>query len=77
MDGWDAEETLVEDQTPRSLEKAALEIVDGLCNEISIGKANGVLKGLDGLKVWRVKCRRLSRLLRRREWGFSLRCFFF
>jgi hypothetical protein len=50
-DGWDAEETLVEDQTPRSLEKAALKIVDELCNEISTGKANGVLKGLDGLKV--------------------------
>jgi hypothetical protein len=29
------------------LEKAALKIVDGLYNETCIGKANGVLKGLD------------------------------
>jgi hypothetical protein len=50
-DGWDAEATLVEDQTSRSLEKAALKNVDGLSNDISTGKANGVLKGLDGLKV--------------------------
>ena len=50
-DGWDAEETLVEDRKPRSLEKAALKIVDKPYNEISTGKANGVLKGLDGLKV--------------------------
>jgi hypothetical protein len=50
-DWWDADETLVELQTPRSLEKAALKMVDGLCNEISTGKANGVLKGLEGLKV--------------------------
>ena len=46
-DEWDAEATLVEDQTSRSLEKAALKIVDGLYSESSIGKANGVLKGLD------------------------------
>jgi hypothetical protein len=41
-DGWDAEATLVEDQTSR---------FDELSNDISTGKANGVLKGLDGLKV--------------------------
>jgi hypothetical protein len=50
-DGWDAEETLVEGQIPRSLEKAPLKIADGLYNEISTGKADGVLEGLDGLKV--------------------------
>ena len=50
-DGWDADETLIEDQAPRSLEKAGFEIIDGLYNEISAGKANGVLKGLNGLKV--------------------------
>lgn len=33
-DGWEVEEMLVEDQKPRSLEKAALNIVYGLYNEI-------------------------------------------
>jgi len=49
--GWDEEATLVEDQTSRSLEKAALKNADGFSNDISTRKANGVLKCLDGLKV--------------------------
>ena len=50
-DWWDEEETLIEDQTPRSLEKAALKIVDGVYNEFSTERANGALKDWDGLKM--------------------------
>jgi hypothetical protein len=42
---------LVEVLALGSLEKAALEIVNGFCNEISTRKTNGLLKALDGLKV--------------------------
>jgi hypothetical protein len=50
-DGWDAEATLVEDETPRPLEKAALKIVDGLTTKSLPEKRMGVPRGLDGLKV--------------------------
>jgi hypothetical protein len=50
-DGWDEEETLVEVLAPGSLEKTALEIVGGLCNEISTGKTDGLPKALGELKV--------------------------
>jgi hypothetical protein len=52
-DEWDADETLVEDQdqTPGSLEKTALKIVDGFYDEISTEKASGGLTDLDRLKV--------------------------
>lgn len=51
-DGWDEEVTLVEDQISRSLDTAALKNIDGLINDISAGKVEGVLKGLGGLKVF-------------------------
>ncbi|KAF1813279.1 hypothetical protein P152DRAFT_434214 [Eremomyces bilateralis CBS 781.70] len=50
-DEWDADETLVEVQTPRSLEKPDLKFVDGLCNEIPTVRANGARERLDGLKM--------------------------
>jgi hypothetical protein len=50
-DEWDADETLVEDESPRPLEKVALKIVDGLSAGISAGKANAVAKGFDRPKV--------------------------
>jgi hypothetical protein len=50
-DGWDPEETLVEDQSPHLLEKVALKIVDGISAGISAGKASAVEKRLDGPKV--------------------------
>ena len=40
---------LVEDQTPRSLERAPWGIVDGLYNEISTREGNRVPKGFDEL----------------------------
>ena len=51
VDEWDADETLVGDHTPRSLEKMVLKIVDGLYDDISTDKASGLLNDLDGLKV--------------------------
>lgn len=45
-DGWDADETLVEDQTPSSLEMAAF--IGKFCGEKSTRKAEMVPKGQDG-----------------------------
>jgi hypothetical protein len=50
-DGWDEEETLVEDQLPMCLEMAALKIVDGLYNEYTTRETNGAPKGFNRLKV--------------------------
>ncbi|EED12091.1 hypothetical protein TSTA_001620 [Talaromyces stipitatus ATCC 10500] len=51
LTGWDEDETIVEEQSPKTLEKVALEIVDGIYNDISTGTVNGALKELDKLKV--------------------------
>jgi hypothetical protein len=51
LTGWDEDETIVEEQSPKTLGKMALEIVDGIYKDISTEKVNGALKELDELKV--------------------------
>jgi hypothetical protein len=71
-DEWDADETLVEDQTPGSLEMATLKIVDRIFDKLSAGKTKAVPKVLKGLSPLDIKRRRLLRLLRRHDYGFSV-----
>jgi hypothetical protein len=52
---WDADDTLLGDESPQPLEKVTLKTVDGLSAGISAGKAKAVTKGFDGPGVLELK----------------------